>query len=69
MLPVFRKSLVLGILLVSCISSQATYVRTFRIAGPYSTILPIKTDTADVNNKKIRRQRYLAGKLCCTTIV
>ena len=52
MLPVFRKSLVLGILLVSCISSQATYVRTFRIAGPYSTILPIKTDTADVNNKK-----------------
>ena len=54
MLPVFRirKNIVWGILLATCISSQATNVKTFRIAGPYLTVSPIKTDTADVNNKK-----------------
>ena len=52
MLPVFKKFIALGILLATCFTSQATYVKTFRIAGPYPTVSPIKTDTADVNNKR-----------------
>ncbi|MCR4921679.1 MAG: prolyl oligopeptidase family serine peptidase [Bacteroidaceae bacterium] len=45
------KPFAVGLLLIACPQMQAIKVEKLRLAGPYKTIVPLRTDTADVSGK------------------